>query len=97
MQPLHDVLKPYQTYAGSRERGTPITHSDYGKLISGGYTLYLDCEKHPSDPQCKDETFKDSPMINAGHHIRSKNDSPIIGILTQPIPSEENGDSPLWE
>ena len=33
MQPLHDILKPYETYSGSRERGTPITHSDYGKCF----------------------------------------------------------------
>ena len=25
-------------------------------------------------------------MINAGHHVRAKNNQPIFGILTQPIP-----------
>jgi len=36
-------------------------------------------------------------MQNAGHHVRAKTDSPIIGILTQPIPSVEHGDSQLWQ
>ena len=39
----------------------------------------------------------DSPMIGAGHHVRAKTNTPIIGILMQPIPSSKNGDSPLWE
>lgn len=36
-------------------------------------------------------------MVGAGHHVRAKNNVPIIGILTQPIPSTDNGDSEIWE
>jgi hypothetical protein len=36
-------------------------------------------------------------MIGAGHHVRAKTNTPIIGIVMQPIPQEKLGDSPLWE
>ena len=36
-------------------------------------------------------------MIGAGHHVRAKTNTPIIGILMQPIPQEKLGDSPLWQ
>ena len=49
------------------------------------------------DPQCKHEVMRNSPMVGAGHHVRAKQNVPIIGILTQPIPSREHGDSELWE
>lgn len=29
-----------------------------------------------------------SPMVGAGHHVRAKTNTPIIGILTQPIPEK---------
>jgi hypothetical protein len=31
-------------------------------------------------------------MLQAGHHVRSKNNQPIFGILTQPLPDEWNSD-----
>ena len=34
-------------------------------------------------------------LKNMGHHIRAKNNQPIIGVLTQPIPSEWNNDLEL--
>ena len=49
------------------------------------------------DPQCLHEEFRSSPIVGAGHHVRAKTNVPIIGILTQPIPSKDNGDSDLWE
>ena len=36
-------------------------------------------------------------MVGAGHHVRAKTNVPIIGIVMQPIPQEEHGDSPLWK
>jgi len=30
--------------------------------------------------------MKHSPMVGAGHHVRAKTNSPVIGILTQPFP-----------
>lgn len=44
-----------------------------------------------------DEVLKDSPIKGAGHHVRAKTNTPIIGILTQPIPSAVHGDSLMWE
>ena len=41
--------------------------------------------------------MSDSPMIGAGHHVRAKTNTPIIGVMMQPIPSVEFGDSALWE
>ena len=41
--------------------------------------------------------LRSSPIVGAGHHVRAKTNVPIIGILTQPIPSKENGDSDVWE
>lgn len=35
-------------------------------------------------------------MEGAGHHVRAKTNTPIIGILTQPIPRVENDDSAKW-
>jgi hypothetical protein len=58
---------------------------------------YIDCEKNAEDPQCKHEVLKDSPITGAGHHVRAKTDTPIIGILTQPIPSTVHGDSIIWD
>ena len=59
--------------------------------------IKIDCDKHHEDPQCKDEEMADSPMIGAGHHVRAKTNTPIIGVMLQPIPESKNGDSPLWE
>ena len=28
-----------------------------------------------------------SPMVGAGHHVRAETNVPIIGILTQPVPT----------
>jgi len=39
----------------------------------------------------------DSPMNGAGHHVRAKTNTPIIGIMMQPIPSVDHGDSEVWE
>jgi hypothetical protein len=41
--------------------------------------------------------LRNSPIVGAGHHVRAKTNTPIIGILTQPIPSSVHGDSMLWE
>ena len=49
------------------------------------------------DAQCKHEVMRHSPMVGAGHHVRAKSNVPIIGILTQPIPNTQHGDSDLWE
>ena len=49
--------------------------------------LFIDCEKMKEDAQCKHEVMKASPIVGAGHHVRAKSNVPIIGILTQPIPS----------
>lgn len=27
-------------------------------------------------------------ILQAGHHVRAKNNSPIFGVLTQPVPSD---------
>jgi len=43
------------------------------------------------------EVLRDKPINGAGHHVRAKTNMPIIGILTQPIPSEEHGDHPQWK
>jgi len=34
-------------------------------------------------------------LKNLGHHIRAKNNQPIIGVLTQPLPAEWNNDLEL--
>lgn len=36
-------------------------------------------------------------MVGAGHHVRAKTNTPVIGILLQPIPSEDFDDSALWK
>lgn len=54
----------------------------------------LDCEKHVNDVQCQHETFSDSPMNGAGHHVREKIQNPIIGVMTQPV--HPDADDDLW-
>ena len=56
----------------------------------------LACETHKDDPQCGHETMHDSKMIGAGHHVRAETNTPIIGILMQPIPEVKDGNSERW-
>ena len=58
--------------------------------------INTDCAEHTEDPLCKNEVLKDLPIVGAGHHVRAKTNVPVIGILTQPIPSTQNGDSHRW-
>ena len=39
-----------------------------------------------NDLQCKHEDMRDSPMVGAGHHARENTQTPIIGVLTWPLP-----------
>mmetsp|Transcript_1870 Transcript_1870/g.2569 ORF Transcript_1870/g.2569 Transcript_1870/m.2569 type:complete len:170 (+) Transcript_1870:3-512(+) len=77
VKPVTEILEPYKTSNSQVARGVPLLHND------------LDCEALPQDKQCQHETFKDSPMVGAGHHVRSQTDTPIIGILMQPVPESE--------
>jgi len=63
------LAAPYKTHSGTVERGVPVIHEQ------------LDCDIHREDPQCKDEEMAESPMIGAGHHVRTKTNTPVIGIL----------------
>jgi len=83
-EPVLKHLEPYKTHSYTRERGVPQLHDDY------------DCDKQPDDALCLHE-LKDSKIKGAGHHARAKTNVPIIGILTQPIPSPLHGDHPQWE
>lgn len=74
-KPIAKELEPYKVGSFNHERGVPHLHIDYN------------CEKMKEDPQCKHEVMRNSPMVGAGHHVRAKSNVPIIGILTQPIPS----------
>lgn len=95
--PLLDTLEPYKVYSGTHERGVPALHTAIGKLsLQPSSLLDVDCAVHTSDPQCQDETMAGSPMVGAGHHVRAQTNTPVIGILMQPIPSEDHEDSPLW-
>jgi len=35
-------------------------------------------------------------MIGAGHHVRVETNTPIIGVLMQPIPDVIDGNSEKW-
>jgi hypothetical protein len=35
-------------------------------------------------------------MIGAGHHVRAETNTPIIGVLMQPIPDAIDGNSERW-
>jgi len=35
-------------------------------------------------------------MIGAGHHVRAETNTPIIGVLMQPIPEVKDGNSDKW-
>ena len=51
------------------------------------YQIILDC--HGAHHLC---SSKGTPVIlQSGHHVRAKNNSPIFGVLTQPVPSAWNG------
>jgi hypothetical protein len=41
--------------------------------------------------------LKDKNITGAGHHVRAKTNTPIIGILTQPVPTSAQGHNPMWE
>lgn len=41
--------------------------------------------------------MKDKPIQGAGHHVRAKTNTPIIGILTQPLPTSAQGHHSMWE
>ncbi len=106
IKPITDLAADYKTHSGTVERGVPVIHEELGKflfLLTYFYSfltsifIFLDCEKHKEDPQCKDSEMADSPMIGAGHHVRAKTNTPIIGVMLQPIPESKNGDSPIWE
>jgi hypothetical protein len=43
------------------------------------------------------EIFANSPMLGAGHHVRAETNTPIIGILMQPIPEPKDGNSERWQ
>jgi hypothetical protein len=97
-EPVLKHLEPYKTHSYTRERGVPQLHDDYGKysLLNVFTHANLDCDKQPDDALCLHE-LKDSKIKGAGHHARAKTNVPIIGILTQPIPSPLHGDHPQWE
>ena len=101
VKPIEEYLEPYKKVDIHHERGVPELHEEYSKLFSFHlirkifiliYYLALDCTQTPEDPQCSHEHFRESPMVGAGHHVRAKTNSPIIGILMQPIPQNE-----IWE
>jgi hypothetical protein len=35
-------------------------------------------------------------MLGAGHHVRAETNTPIIGVLMQPIPDVKDGNSERW-
>ena len=78
-------MEPLKVHEGEFEKGVPETHEK------------LDCNIHKTDPQCEHEIFSDSQMIGAGHHVRAKTDTPVIGIMMQPIPKAADGHSDRWE
>ena len=41
--------------------------------------------------------LKDSAIQGAGHHVRAKTQTPIIGVLTQPLPTAGQGHDSMWE
>ena len=95
-------MEPYKTHEGEFERGVPKSHDKQGKLflffLKLIFDILIDCsdELMQDDPQCKHETFADSQMLGAGHHVRAETNTPIIGILMQPIPEESDGNQSKW-
>ena len=64
-----------------------ISYAESG-LISFWSNLSLCLACHGAHHLC---SHKGSPVIlQAGHHVRAKNNSPIFGVLTQPVPSAWN-------
>jgi hypothetical protein len=60
----------------STEIGIPAMHPEVQDACHGAHHL------------C---SHRGSPVIlQAGHHVRAKNNSPIFGVLTQPVPSAWN-------
>ena len=98
-KPITEALEPYKVYNSTHERGVPQVHDDLGKFqISLRLTTFeIDCEKTPSDPQCLHEVLKDKEIQGAGHHVRAKTNTPIIGIMTQPVPTSAQGHHSMWE
>ncbi len=54
-------------------------------------TFSIEC--HGAHHLC---SHRGEPVLkNSGHHVRAKTNQPIIGVLTQPLPSEWNNDLEL--
>ena len=50
-----------------------------------------------NDKQCLHEDMRHSPMVGAGHHARENTQTPIIGVLTQPLPNvNDTASNRLW-
>jgi len=58
----------------STEIGLPAMHSELADVCHGAHHL---CS-HQGTPV----------ILQSGHHVRAKTNSPIFGVLTQPVPSE---------
>mmetsp|Transcript_11130 Transcript_11130/g.18678 ORF Transcript_11130/g.18678 Transcript_11130/m.18678 type:complete len:108 (+) Transcript_11130:168-491(+) len=74
MKPFAEAMEPYKVAEFRHERGIPVIHDP------------LDCEENAEDPQCQHPQMSKSPMVGAGHHARAETNTPIIGILMQPVP-----------
>ena len=88
---MHEALEPFKTDEFQHQRGVPVLHPELGKYRNISINRYfpeLDCSTNTEDPQCQHIVMAASPMLGAGHHVRAKTNTPIIGILTQPIPEK---------
>jgi hypothetical protein len=97
IKPIKEALEPYKVHEGTVEKGVPHLHEPLGKLSIFNHFLFIDCQVHIDDPLCQNEDLKDKPINGAGHHVRAKTNTPIIGILTQPVLSSVLGHSLMWE
>ena len=76
----------FLTLTQQREK---IKHKKACQLTS--ILFLLEC--HGAHHLC---SHRGEPVLkNSGHHVRAKTNQPIIGVLTQPLPSEWNNDLEL--
>lgn len=78
LDPLREVLEPFKKAEFKLERGIPVLHEN------------LNCSELVDDPQCLHPQMARSPIVGAGHHVRAHSNTPIIGILMQPLPQEQS-------